>query len=158
MSDEAIYHFSDEAKGKVEKNQLVIYDEATGNIPEQMKVFQISALPYKSKAFQSILDLSFLLRVITHGCAPLVNENIKKTALRIAMDQIGTVVMRLIHTFAESPECAKIFQEKWDIKDGFWRIDSKKGEEWNLCYVLPHKPCMPIMLVVSTPLYMGWIE
>ena len=66
--------------------------------------------------------------------------------------------MRLIHAFAEAPDCANIFQAKWDIKDGFWRLDCKEGEEWNFCYVLPQKPCMPIKLVVPTLLQMGWIE
>ena len=33
-------------------------------------------------------------------------------------------------------EDAKIFMAKWDIKDGFWRMDCKKGEEYNFAYVL----------------------
>ena len=47
-----------------------------------------------------------------------------------AIDQIGHVLLRLIYAFAEAPDCANIFQEKWDIKDGFWRIDFKGGEEY----------------------------
>jgi hypothetical protein len=27
---------------------------------------------------------------------------------------------------------------KWDIKDGFWRMDCMEGEEWNFAYVLPN--------------------
>ena len=64
----------------------------------------------------------------------------------------------MIHAFAEAPDCANIFQEKWDIKDGFWRLDCKEGEEWNFCYVLPHKPGMPINTMVQTSLQMGCIE
>ena len=45
-----------------------------------------------------------------------------------ATDHIGHVIMSLIHAFDEAPECANIFQEKWDIKDGFWRLDYKEGE------------------------------
>ena len=44
------------------------------------------------------------------------------------MDQIGHVLLRLIHAFAEAPDCAKIFEEKLDIKDGFWRLDCKEAE------------------------------
>ena len=64
----------------------------------------------------------------------------------------------MIHTFTEAPDCANIFQAKWDIKDGFWRLDCKEGEEWNFCCVLPQKPGMPIKLVVPTSLHMRWIE
>ena len=63
----------------------------------------------------------------------------------------------MIHAFAEAPDCAKIFQKKRDIKDRFWRLDFKEGEEWNFCYVLPQKLGMPIKLVFPTLLHMGWI-
>ena len=39
-----------------------------------------------------------------------------------AIDQIGHVLLYLAHAFAEAPDCANIFQEKWDINDGFWRL------------------------------------
>ena len=87
-----------------------------------------------------------------------MNENSYKMAQGGPIDHIGHVLLRLIHAFTEAPEGANIFQEKWDIKDGFWRLDFKEGEEWNFCYVLPQKPGMPIMLVVPTSLQMGWIE
>jgi hypothetical protein len=47
---------------------------------------------------------------------------------------------------------------KWDIKDGFWRLDAEDGAEWNFVYVLPQNPGQPIYLVVPTSLQMGWIE
>jgi hypothetical protein len=31
----------------------------------------------------------------------------------------------------------KNFMAKWDVKDGFWRLDGQDGEEWNFAYVLP---------------------
>ena len=67
-----------------------------------------------------------------------------------AIDQIGHVLLRLIHSFDKAPECGKIFQAKWDIKDGFWRLDSKEGEEYNFYYVLPQNPGMPVTLMVPT--------
>ena len=48
-----------------------------------------------------------------------------------AIDQIGHALLRLIHEFSEAPYCAKIFQEKWDIKDGFWRLECKYVDKWN---------------------------
>ena len=102
-----------------------------------MKVSPITATPHKSKAFRSILDLSFSLKLTPCGRVPSVNENSEKTAPGGAIDQIGHVLLLLIHAFTEAPDGAKIFQAKWDIKDGFWRLDCKEGEEWNFCYVLP---------------------
>jgi hypothetical protein len=48
---------------------------------------------------------------------------------------------------------------KWDIKDGFWRLDCQQGEEWNFAYVLPSSMASndPV-LVIPTSLQMGWIE
>ena len=66
-----------------------------------------------------------------------MNENIEKTAPGGAIDQIGHVLLCLIHALAEAPEDTNIFQAKSEIKDDFWRIDCREGEEYNFCYVLP---------------------
>ncbi len=47
---------------------------------------------------------------------------------------------------------------KYDIKDGFWRMDCHEGEGWNFSYVLPQPPGEAIQIVVPTSLQMGWIE
>ena len=93
-----------------------------------MKVAPIAAIPKKSKEFRSILHLSLSLRITPYGHVPSVNENTKKMALVGAIDQIGHVLLRLIHTFAEAPACANIFQAKRYIKDMFWRLDCKEWE------------------------------
>ena len=110
MSDEAISHFSAEAKVKVESKwaRLVIYDDVKGDLPKQMKGFPIAAIPHKSKEFQSILDLSFESHIIPHGRVHSVNENREKTAPGGVTDHIGHVLMRLIHAFSEALEYAKI--------------------------------------------------
>ena len=53
-----------------------------------MKVSPIAAIPNKSKAFRSILDLSFLLKLTAHGRVSSVNKNSDKTAPGGAIDQI----------------------------------------------------------------------
>ena len=127
LSEEAIAHFAAEAKGKVASNQarLVCHKIFKGDFPAKMKVSLIAEIPHKSKAFRSILDLSFSLKLTSHGRVPSVNENSKKTAPGGAIDQILHVVLRLIHAFAEAPDGANIFQVKWDIKDVFWMLDCK---------------------------------
>ena len=160
LAEEAISHLASEAKEKVASNQarLVCYKNFKGDLPTKTKVSPIAATAHKSKAFRSILDLSFSLKLTPHGRVPSVNENSKKTAPGGAIDQIGHVLIRLIRVFSEALDGAKLFQAKWDIKDGFWRLDCKEGEEWNFCYVLPQNPGMPIKLVVPTSLQKGCIE
>ena len=87
-----------------------------------------------------------------------MNDTTEKTAPAGAIDQIGECLSRIIHVFAEADDNAKIFMEKWDIKDGFWRMDCAAGEEWNFAYVLPQEEGQPTTLVVPTSLQMGWVE
>ncbi len=75
-----------------------------------------------------------------------------------ALDQLGHALSRIIHAFAKAEEDAKIFMAKWDIKDGFWRLDCEVGEEFNFAYVLPQAAGMPTVIVVPTLLQMGWVE
>ena len=61
LIDKYIANFPTEANGKVASNWacLVFYDKINGNIPTKIKVSLIDATPHNSKAFRSILDLSF---------------------------------------------------------------------------------------------------
>jgi hypothetical protein len=123
-----------------------------------LKVSPIAAIPHKSKDFQSILDLSFQLRLKNGSFLNSVNEITIKSAPKGALNQLGHALSRIIHTFAEVDDDAKIFMAKWDIKDGFWCMDCKVGEEWNFAYMLPQEPNKPTKLVIPTSLQMGWVE
>ena len=59
LVEEAISHFTAEAKEKVASNQarLVCYKMFKGDLPTKMKISPIAEIPHKSKAFRSILDL-----------------------------------------------------------------------------------------------------
>jgi hypothetical protein len=137
---------------------LVLWDSIKDNPPKELKISPIAAIPHKSKDFRSILDLSFRLRLKNGGVQTSVNDTTEKTAPAGAIDQIGECLSRIIHAFAEADDKAKIFMAKWDIKDGFWRMDCAAGEEWNFAYVLPQEEGEPITLVVPTSLQMGWVE
>ena len=90
-----------------------------------MKVSPIAAIPHKSKSFGSILDLSFSIKITQRGNDPSFDEKSDKTAPGGAIDQIVHFLLHFIRAFAGAPDCANIFQEKLDIKDGYWRIDCK---------------------------------
>ena len=63
LSPEALAHFAEEAAEKVRTRQvrIVLWDDIKDNPQEQWKISPIAAIPHKSKAFRSILGLSFRL-------------------------------------------------------------------------------------------------
>ena len=87
-----------------------------------------------------------------------MNNTTTKTAPQASVDQLGHSLTRLIHAFAETTVNNKVFMAKWDVKDGFWRLDCQEGEEYNFAYVLPQEKDKRIILVIPTSLQMGWIE
>ncbi len=58
----------------------------------------------------------------------------------------------------EADNDTKVLMAKWDIQDGFWQLNCRKGEEWNFCYVWPQAPGKPRRLMVPSSLQMGWVE
>ena len=116
---------------KTNQAQLVLWDDIKDNPPKELKISHIAAIPHKSKAFWLILDLSVRLRLKNGVVCASVNYTMKKTAPADAIDQIGKSLSQIIHAFAETNDNEKIFMAKWDIKDGFWRMDCADGEEWN---------------------------
>ena len=88
LSPEAIAHFAEESAEKVRVGQakLVLWDDIKDNPPPQLKVSPIVAIPHKSKAFRSILDLSFRLRLRSGGILASVNDTTIKLAPQGALD------------------------------------------------------------------------
>jgi hypothetical protein len=160
LSPKAIAHFKAKSKEKVHAGQarLVLWDDIKDNPPPELKVSPIAAIPHKSKEYQSILDLSFWLQLKNGRFLESVNDTTVKSAPKGALDQLGHALSRIIHAFAEANNDAKIFMAKWDIKDGFWCMACKAGEEWNFAYVLPQEQNEPTMLVIPMSLQMGWVE
>ena len=101
----------------------MVWDDIKGNPPRELKISLIVAIPHKLKAFCSILDLSFWLKLKNGGVLASVDDTMVKTAPKGAINQIGDGLLQIIQTFAEADETAKVFMAKWDIKDGFWRLD-----------------------------------
>ena len=161
LVDEAIQQLHQEVEAKVECGQcrIVMWDDIKDDPPKELKISPIAMIPHKSKPYRPILDVSFGVTLDTGEKIPSVNESSVKTAPAKAIDQLGHSLNRIIHAFAQADTSdTKIFAAKWDIKDGFWRLDCEEGEEWNFAYVLPQQEGQPVKLVVPTCLQMGWIE
>ena len=157
----AMAQLDDEVAEKVLNGQarIVSWNDIRHNPPPQLKVSPVAMVPHNSRPYRAILDLSFPVKLKPSGEVPSVNSTTVKTAPKGAIDQIGHVLPRIIHAFASAGDEDKIFMAKWDIKDGFWRLDCEQGEEWNFAYVLPSSVGTgDIRLVIPTSLQMGWIE
>jgi hypothetical protein len=160
MSIEALEHFRLDAhkKGKCGQAKTVLWNDIKNTPPPQMKVLPIAAIPHKLKALWSMPDLSISLQLTNGSICQSVNDTTTKTAQQQAISQLGHSLQCIIHAFTEVDNDAKNFMAKWDIKDGFWRLNGQNSEEWNFAYVLSQPPLEPVQIVVPTSLQMGWVQ
>ncbi len=158
---EAAHQLDLEVAEKVKNGQarLVQWNDICTDPPQNLKISPAAMVPHKSRPFWAFLDLSFSLRLSPTEILPSINSTTEKKAPKGSVSQLGHSLGRIIHSFAAADETSAIFLAKWDIKDGFWRLNCEAGEEWNFAYVLPstHGSGDPV-LVVPTSLQMGWIE
>jgi hypothetical protein len=108
---------------------MVQWEDIKENPPKELKISPIATVPHKSKAYRSILDVSFWLRLKNGGVLLVVNDTTEKNAPKGAINQVGESLSCVIHAFSEAKEDANFFMAKWDIKDGFWRMDCENKEE-----------------------------
>ena len=82
LEPDALKHFAAEVADKVAKGQahVVLWDDIKHNHPRQLKISLVAAIPHKSQAYRSILDLSFALRLDNGGTVPSVNDTTQKLA------------------------------------------------------------------------------
>ena len=156
---EAVKAYQAEIQEKIEKKQakIILWDDIKDNPPKQLKISPLAMVPHKSRLFRAILDLSFSLKMSTHQI-PSVNESTEKTSPNGTLDQMGTVLPRVIAAVAQTAEGEVVYFAKYDIKDGFWRLECEEGAKYNFAYVMPQEEGQPIKLVVPTSLQMGWTE
>ena len=140
--------------------KIARWDDIKGNIPKKLKISPLAMIPHKSQKFRAILDLLFEPRLMGGHTAPSVNESTMLQAPPEAMDQLGSVLPRLIEAVAKAPDDdGPILFAKLDIKDGFWRMVVPEEEEWNFACVLPNlQEGAPVELVIPSALQMGWCE
>jgi len=119
---DAIKNFVEkEVDDKVVKGQVrvVLWEDIKDNHPGQLKVSSVAAIPHKSRAYRSILDLSFVLRLEDGASSNQSTSPRKKGAPRGAINQLGHFLKCIVHVFAEANDDAVILMAKRDIQDGF---------------------------------------
>jgi hypothetical protein len=85
----------------------VKWDIIKNNPPPQLKILPIAAIPHKSKVLRSILDLSFSLQLSDGSIQLSVNNTTIKTAPQGAIDQVGHLLVQMIHAFVEAKDGEK---------------------------------------------------
>jgi len=127
---DAMTQLAREIQEKVAAGQarIVLWDDIKAAPPPNLKISPVAMIPHKSRGYRAILDLSFRLRLENGDHVPSVNEATTLTAPRGAIEQMGHTLSRIIHTFAETHPDAAVFMAKFDIKDGFWRLDCAEGQ------------------------------
>jgi hypothetical protein len=87
LEPDAKKHSAAEVADKVAKGQarVVLWDEIKDNHPRQLKISPVAAIPHKSSAYRSILNLSFNLRLEDGGIVQSVNDTTQKLAPRGAI-------------------------------------------------------------------------
>ena len=160
MKPEAMRAFREEVAEKIKKNQVRIlsWDDIKSDPPKQLKVSLIAQIPHKSRAYRTLLDLSHELKKGKKVLARSVNETTVPLAPEAALMQMGSAMPRIIVAMAQCPEDSIIYFSKFDITDGFWRVQNKIGKEYNFAFVMPTAEDKPIQIVVLSLLQMGWVD
>lgn len=90
---------------------------------------------------------------------PSVNDATKNVATKDIINQIGSVLPRIIEVVALAPiEGVDSMFSKLNVANGFWCRVCAKGQEWNFAYVLPAHPDGQVDIMVPFTLQMGWAE
>ena len=91
LDPDALNHFRDKTNKKVTNGQarVISWVDIKLNPPPQVKKFPVAAIPHKSRAYRSILDLSFTLHLEDGAEVPSVNSTTTRLAPTGSIDQIG---------------------------------------------------------------------
>lgn len=135
------------------------WDSIKDNLPKNLKISQIAAIPHKSRDYWMILNLAYKLRVKGTATQSVNKSTDMKKAPQHSMFALGNVIPRIIWTMATAPdEDIPFLMSKIDLKDGYWRMNVQEEDSWHLAYVLPKlSPEEPTRLVIPS-LQMGWVN
>jgi hypothetical protein len=100
--------------------RLVYWDNIKDNIPPNLKILPISAIPHKSRKFGMILDLSFKLLLNGKRLESVNETSDKASAPQHAMFELGNIIPRIIWAMALSKDKTTPFMfSKVDLKDEY---------------------------------------
>ena len=124
LEPDAIAQIQVEAREKEAQgfSKIYLWEDLKKHLPKNLKLSPLAMIPHKSRKYRAILDLSFALMMTGYNL-PSVNEATEHIAPKEAIDQIGTVLPRLIKAMASSLlDKGNVMFSKLDIKDRFGRM------------------------------------
>ena len=130
LAADAIDQIQVEAREKETQGFPTIYawEDLKKDLPAALKLSTLAMIPHKSRKYRAILDLSFALKIAGYDL-PAVNDATKKMAPEAAINQIGSVLPRIIEAMASAPEeGGDIMFSKLDIADEVWRMVCEGGQ------------------------------
>jgi hypothetical protein len=99
--------------------RLINWVDIRDNIPPNLKVSPIAAVPHKSRLYQMILDLSYQIKINGRKLQSVNDTSDKSVAPQHAMYELGNVIPQLIWVMATSNDNVTPFLfTKVDLKDG----------------------------------------
>jgi hypothetical protein len=109
LTSTAIAHFVNKLKQKVACSQakLIRWRDIRNNPPAELKISPISAIPHKSKPYQSILDFHYAPE--RQNNRPLHEQIHGQDRTKRGRQSTRHLLWWIIHAFVEADDDAKIF-------------------------------------------------
>ena len=154
LTTKALKLFEEDIMYQVEAGfaKVVLWGDIKHDLPSQLKVSPVAAMPQQNRRDMIILDLS---------CAVWLGKEIIKQAINsstvsVSHPSVFSFLGLTMQRYGPYPPQHPIFFSKYDILDGSWRMVVAAGSKWNYAYVLPQQEGQPLCIVVSSALQMGW--
>eukprot|EP00978_Attheya_sp_CCMP212_P032716 scaffold128989_cov79-Attheya_sp.AAC.1 len=110
-------------------SRIITWDSIKNNPPSRLKISPLAVVPQVNRRGRVILDLSFPVhRAGAKGSrklGPIIQESVNDTTVPLAplapVNELGKVLLRLLHFMRQVPDGESINFSKIDFSDGFWR-------------------------------------
>ena len=139
----------------------------SGTVPEELKISRVAVVPQANRRGRIILNLSAEVDLGVERATgrrrwkqkthPSVNETTQDAAEQEAVKALGTALSSLLLHMFESSSSWEIDWQKIDLSDGFWRMITEAGKEYNFVFQIPMREGdTERQYVVPSSLQMGW--
>jgi len=138
-----------------------------GKVPEDLKMSRVAVIPQENRRGRIILNLSARVKLgwrratgrrrwveVEH---PSVNESTGDADEQAGVKALGTALSSLLLYMFDTTSSWEIDWQKVDLSDGFWRMITEAGKEYNFVFQLPRRDGdSETYYVVPASLQMGW--
>ena len=122
LTPESLKSFEEDTTYQVEAGfaKVVLWDDTRKNLPRQLKISPVAAVPQRNRRDRVILDLSFSVCLGNEIIKQAVNSSTVSTSHPSAFSFLGSTMPRILKFTTHAHPQHPIFFSKYDILDGFW--------------------------------------